>query len=231
MRVVPLVPAYQASRTIGELVTELARCWPDREAPIVVVDDGSTDGTRELARAAGAHVLVHPTNRGKGAALRTALAEAYRLGAKLAVSVDADGQHPATEAARLAEHGAPEGALLLGVRDLVRAGAPRASRFSNAFSNGFLSMATGLELADTQCGLRRYPVEETLLLGVRSNGYGFEAEVILRAARARVPIVQTQVDVIYPPAQERVSHFHVVRDPTRIVLRVLFTLATAPGPR
>jgi glycosyltransferase involved in cell wall biosynthesis len=231
MHVVPLVPAYQASRTIGYLVAELLRCWPDRAAPIVVVDDGSTDGTGDVARAAGAHVLTHPSNRGKGAALRTALAEAHRLGGRTAVCVDADGQHPATEAARLADHPAPDQALLLGVRDLLGAGAPRANRFSNRFSNGFLSMATGLLLRDTQCGLRRYPIEPTLSLGVKSNGYGFEAEVILRAAKAEWPIVQTDVAVIYPPKQERVSHFRVVRDPARIVLRVLFTMATAPGPR
>jgi hypothetical protein len=86
-------------------------------------------------------------------------------------------------------------------------------------------------LADTQCGLRRYPVRETLGLDVRASGYGFEAEIILRAARAGWDIRQVPVQVIYPPEGERSSHFHAVRDPARIVARVLHTVATAPRAR
>ncbi|HEY5956591.1 MAG TPA: glycosyltransferase family 2 protein, partial [Polyangiaceae bacterium] len=140
------------------------------------------------------------------------------------VTADADGQHPADEIVRLSVVDAPEAALVLGVRDLARDGAPKANRFSNALSNRFLSLFTGLPLRDTQCGLRRYPVTETLALRCEDTGYAFEAEVILRAARAHLPIRQVPIRVIYPEASERVSHFHVVRDPFRIVARVVRTL-------
>jgi glycosyltransferase involved in cell wall biosynthesis len=200
---------------------------------VVVVDDGSSDATSSVAESAGASVLRHDRNRGKGAALRTGLARARELGARVAVSVDADGQHPPAEAGRLARHESPEDALVLGVRDLMRAGAPTPNRFSNGISNFFLSLFTGRALHDTQCGLRRYPVARTLGLGPRDDGYAFEAECILRAARAGWQIVEVPVDVYYPPEDERVSHFHVVRDPARIVYRVVATLATtrvqAPG--
>jgi glycosyltransferase involved in cell wall biosynthesis len=196
-----------------------------------VVDDGSSDGTAGAAEAAGATLIRHQRNRGKGAALRTGLERALKLGARVAVTVDADGQHPAAEAMRILADPAPSDALVLGVRDLARDGAPRANRFSNAFSNVVLSFFSGRRLSDTQCGLRRYPVAKTLGLEPRETGYGFEAEVILRAARARWPIAQTAVRVIYPPTGQRVSHFRVVRDPARIVFRVLHTFATAPGPR
>jgi hypothetical protein len=149
----------------------------------------------------------------------------------MAVTVDADGQHPADEAARIAFHSAPDDTLVLGVRDLAHAGAPRANRFSNAFSNAWLSWFSGHRLLDTQCGLRRYPIRKTLDLGVRAAGYAFEAEVILRAARTGWRIEQLPVRVIYPPEHERVSHFHPVRDPARIVVRVLYTIATTPGHR
>ena len=142
--------------------------------------------------------------------------------------MDADGQHPAEEAIRLLCDPAPVDGLLLGVRDLAGADAPRANRVSNGISNFFISAFTGRRLADTQCGLRRYPVPETLRLGVRADGYGFEAEVLLRAVRARWTIAQIPVRVIYPPPSQRISHFHVVRDPARITLRVLFTYVTAP---
>ena len=232
MKVGFVVPAYQARASVAAVVQGLQRELAGAEdSPIVVVDDGSTDGTSEAAQSAGARVLRHARNLGKGRALCTGFAALLEAGAEAAVCVDADGQHPPEEAVRLARHGAPREALLLGVRDLARAGAPKKNQFSNAFSNRFLSFALGHALSDTQCGLRRYPLPETLALGGRAAGYGFEAELILRAVRQGWEIVELPVRVIYPAESERVTHFHSVRDPARIVYRVLHTLATAPRRR
>ncbi len=191
--------------------------------PVYVVDDGSTDDTAKQAQRAGAHVLRHTRNRGKGAALITGFRTLEQQGFDAAVTLDADGQHPVEEALRLAQLPLPQECLILGVRDLAVAGAPANSQFSNSLSNYFLSRFVGIQLDDTQCGLRRYPLPQTLRLGLRSPGYALEAEVILRAARARWSIHQTPVLVIYPPREQRISHFHVVRDPARIVWRVLQT--------
>ncbi|HEY2409075.1 MAG TPA: glycosyltransferase family 2 protein [Polyangiaceae bacterium] len=226
-----LIPAYQAERSIAAVVHglrfEWARVRGAEACLLCVVDDGSSDRTAEQARAAGAELVQHVRNLGKGAALSTGFRRLQELGAETVVAVDADGQHPPEQAVMLAQHPAPASALLLGVRDLEAAGAPRMNRFSNRFSNRFLSWASGHALADTQCGLRRYPLVTTIELGVRAAGYGFEAEVILRALRRGLSIVEVPVTVIYPPPSERVSHFHAVRDPAKIVYRVLHTLATA----
>ena len=203
-------------------ILELAN-HQQHEIPIWLVDDGSSDETATTAACAGATVIVHPTNRGKGAALLTGFAALYSKGFEAVVTADADGQHPAEEVLRLAYFSAPLDTLVLGVRDLIRDGAPRSSRFSNSISNHFLSWFSGLKLSDTQCGLRRYPLPQVLELGPKSPGYAFEAEVILRAARAGLPIEQTPVRVWYPPPSARISHFHAVRDPARIVFRVLGT--------
>jgi len=230
---IAVVPAYQAEASVGRVVRELNAVWPTAgvPSPVLVIDDGSTDATALAAQEAGAIVLRHEKNRGKGAALRTGLRHAKELGANVVVSVDADGQHPAREAARLAILPVPAETLVLGVRDLIAAGAPRANRISNRISNFFISAFSFTALRDTQCGLRRYPVRRTLDLDTRARGYGFEAEVILRAIRAGWDIAQVPVDVVYPPESERVSHFHNVRDPARIVARVLYTFATAPRAR
>lgn len=232
MRAVAIVPAYQAEQSVGDVVRALRDRWPENgiARTVIVVDDGSSDATAECAERAGACVVRHPRNLGKGAALRSGLGVARELGAEVAVSVDADGQHPAAEAVRLLLEPAPADALVIGVRDLVRDGAPRANRISNGISNLFLSAFTHRALADTQCGLRRYPVTKTLALDARADGYAFEAEVLMRAARARWAIAQVPIRVVYPPEHERVSHFHVVRDPARIVACVLATLVTARGP-
>jgi hypothetical protein len=100
-----------------------------------------------------------------------------------------------------------------------------ANQRSNAFSNLVLSGFTGHWLRDTQCGLRRYPLGATLALGGRENGYGYEAEILIRALGAAVPIVQLPITVIYPPEDQRISHFDSVRDPAKIVVRVLRTVA------
>jgi glycosyltransferase involved in cell wall biosynthesis len=198
---------------------------------VIVIDDGSSDETAARAATAGALVVRHDENRGKGAALRTGMTKALELAAEVAVSVDADGQHPPDQALALALHEASPQALVLGVRDLVRAGAPRANRFSNRFSNRVLSLFSGRTLADTQCGLRRYPLGRTLALEPRSSGYEFESEVILRACAEGWEIVEYPVEVYYPPEDLRVSHFRVVRDPARIVARVLHTVIFRPSTR
>jgi glycosyltransferase involved in cell wall biosynthesis len=232
VNVLAVVPAFQAERSVAAVVSGLLRELSARsEARVLVVDDGSTDRTAAEAERAGAVLLRHPKNLGKGAALRSGLRFALEAGYDAIVSVDADGQHPPDEAARVAQSDAPRKALVLGVRDLVRDGAPLANRFSNGFSNVFLSWFGGVPIRDSQCGLRRYPVPETLALDARSDGYAFEAEALLRAARLGWQIVQIPVRVVYPPASERVSHFNALRDPARIVARVLETTFRVPRQR
>ncbi len=219
-----LIPAYQASRSLGLVIEGL--CARDAEATLLVVDDGSTDGTGDVAQAAGANVVSHDRNRGKGVALRTGFKWLAERGFSCAVTVDADGQHLAEDAVALARHPAPESALLLGVRDLRRDGAPGPSQFSNRLSNWWVSLFSGLALSDTQCGLRRYPLRATLDLGSDARGYGFECEMLVRAARGKMAIVEVPVRVFYPPREQRVSHFRVVSDPARIVLRLVHTALT-----
>jgi len=220
MRAAVIVPAFQAERTVGQVVGELARIWPEAGA-VLVIDDGSTDRTSERAAAAGAIVLRHARNQGKGAALRTGMRAAQARGFSVVVSVDADGQHPPREALRVRGCSADPAALVVGVRDMAAARAPKANQRSNAFSNFAVSGFAWKRLSDTQCGLRRYPIDATLGLGSWADGYGYEAEVLIRAAAARLPIVEIPIRVIYPPQEDRVSHFDPVWDPTKMVFQVV----------
>ena len=111
---------------------------------------------------------------------------------------------------------------MLGLRELATAGAPKKNQMSNGISNFFISRFAGRPLKDTQCGLRRYPIRRTLELAPRGEGYDFEAEVLLRSVWAGIEIVEEPVRVLYP--DDRVTHFHVVRDPWRIVRTVVVAL-------
>ena len=225
MRVCVVVPSYQASKTLASVLEDLLQIQGLGRSDLLVVDDGSTDGTADVARASGVRLVSHPTNRGKGAALRAGLAEGKQLGYTAALTVDADGQHPAHAARAVLAASDDPNDLVLGVRDLVAARAPRSNQLSNRFSNMVISGFAMRRLLDTQCGLRRYPIAPTLALGCKAEGYAFEAEVLLRASAAKIPIVQLPVDVVYPPEHERVTHFDSVRDPARIVATVLRTMA------
>lgn len=220
---VAIIPAYQAERTVGAVVegalAGFARVW--------VFDDGSTDGTAAVAREAGAEVLRGGVNRGKSAGLRALLERARSEKIDAVVSLDADGQHPPSEAIRLDRAVADRSALVLGVRSLDRAGAPHANRRGNSIANFWLSGFAGRPLLDSQCGLRRYPVEATLALGVRGERFAFESEIVLRAALRGLPIVELPIEVRYPA--DRTTHFHVVRDPTRIITSVIGTVIDERG--
>jgi glycosyltransferase involved in cell wall biosynthesis len=221
-----LIPAYQAAKTLAAVVHDLRHEVPEAAAGprVLVIDDGSTDGTGALAHELGCTVIAHGDNRGKGAALRSGLATARALGYVAALSVDADGQHPGGSARQVLYASRDPEALVLGVRDLVGAGAPRKNQVSNQISNFFLSLFAGQPLGDTQCGLRRYPIERTLALAGRAPGYAYESELLLRAVDARLALVETRVPVLYPPGELRVTHFDSVRDPARIIASVLSTL-------
>lgn len=214
---VVMLPAYQASRSIAPLVTALLTGFDE----VWVVDDGSTDGTAEVARAAGALVVSHAQNRGKGAAIRTALAIAERRGIDAVVTVDADGQHLPEDAIRLDRGVEDRRAIVLGVRDMARDGAPTTNQRGNRIANYWVELFTEISFLDSQCGLRRYPVKEVLALGVTGERFLFESEVLIRAIPRGVRVVEFPVDVRYPP--ERTSHFRLWVDPTRITFGLIAT--------
>ncbi len=216
-RLAALVPAYRVQGTIADVVRGVRR-YVDS---VLVVDDGSPDGTAEAARAAGAEVVRHETNRGKGAALRSGLVRLLADGYTHAFSVDGDGQHLPEEMPRLIELSrAHPGAIVLGARRIAPEQAP-VNRFGNEFANWWVSLAAGREYRDTQSGFRIYPIQATLELGVRAERYEFESEVLILAARRGVEVVTEEVAVHYPPPDERVSHYDPWRDTCRIIITVV----------
>lgn len=218
-RVAVLVPAFDCARTIADVVRGAFRHC----AHVLVVDDGSSDGTAELARAAGAEVIRHDANRGKGAALRSGLIRLLAQGFTHAFSVDGDGQHLESEMQRMLDlsHASP-GAIVLGARRIApeQEVAP-IKRFGNDFANWWVSLAAGREFRDTQTGFRIYPIEATLDLGVQAERYQFESEVLILAARRGVGIETCEVAVFYPPPGERISHYAPWLDTVRIISTVV----------
>lgn len=222
LRVAALIPAYQAAATVGDVVRGVAAVV----APVVVVDDGSTDATGAVARAAGATVLRQEPNGGKGAALLAGFRHLAAAGYTHALTVDADGQHLPDEIPPLlaAARAGPE-AIVIGVRRKEGHEIRAAARFGNRVADLLMTALAGRPLPDTQSGFRVYPLATTLGLGARGVRYDFETEILLRAARRGVPLVGVPVRVHYPPIAERVSHFRPWLDTLRIIATVVRALA------
>ncbi len=204
---VAVIPARRAAGTIAGVVRgALRHC--DR---VVVGDDASDDGTGEAARGAGARVIVMPRHRGKGEVLRRLLAEAWSLGATVAVALDADGQHDPEDIPRfLAAHARDPGALLVGDRLAGGDRIPRARLAAQRLATTFLRHAAGCPLADTQCGFRLVPRAVGERVAARAPGFAMETEFLIAALAHAVPVLPVPISAKYPEGQT--SQFRPIAD-------------------
>ena len=199
VRVLILIPAYNAAAQVGAVIRGAAQTG----LSVLVVDDGSSDETRVRAQAAGATVLRHHANRGKGAALQTGFAYARRLGFEAVLTLDADGQHDTREIGKLlAAWQSDPGSLVLGVRSFDPALMPRRSRIGNHISTFFISLFAGRRHSDTQTGFRVYP-QRLFRLPLRTRRFDTETELLLCAAKLGVPLREVPITTIYsvPPTE------------------------------
>lgn len=214
-----VIPTYNNAGTIMDVAGRAVA----QGYPVVVVNDGSTDGTASLL-AQSDHpltVLTHPCNRGKGNALRTGLAYARAQGFRYAITLDGDGQHfpediPVLVDA-LTQH---PGALVVGSRNLEAENMPGGNTFANRFSNFWFRLQTACSLPDTQTGYRAYPLDRLPSLRLLTSRYEAELTLLVFSAWKGIELVPVSIRVCYP--EDRVSSFRPFRDFFRI--SVLYTL-------
>lgn len=185
---------------------------------IIIVNDGSTDGTRRIIQNFPALTSLHyERNQGKGFAIRKGFREAVRQGYAYAITIDSDGQHLPEDLPSFFEKlETTPGTLIIGARNMEQAGIPGGSTFGNKFSNFWTWVETGYRLPDTQSGYRLYPLEKLSTMYFFTTRFEFEIEVLVRAAWKGIPLDSIPVSVIYPAGKERVSHFRPFIDFTRI---------------
>ncbi|HSE93524.1 MAG TPA: glycosyltransferase family 2 protein [Methylomirabilota bacterium] len=206
-----VVPVFNEAATIGSVVAEAA-C----HAPVIVVDDGSTDAGAAVARAAGADVLRHPRRLGKGQALRTGFAAARRRGASHVVTLDGDGQHAPADVPRLlAAARETPASIVVGGRITGHPGGtdvtlPGTHLNAIRVAGFFVNWASGVRVNDTQSGFRVYPVAVLDELELRRGGFVFETEVLVVAARCGVALQEVPITVV--PRAARRSRFRPVAD-------------------
>lgn len=214
-----VVPTFDHAVQLSGVLDGIARLG----LPCIVVDDGSSDGTESLLdswRAAHMRkdyiVRRHDRNRGKAAALETGFEEARHRNHTHAVTIDADGQlETADIPALLAASRADPTALVLGTRPEFIPGRPTRCLVGRRHAGLAVFAQTGRRLADTQCGLRVYPLELLGSVRCRSGRFAFESEIITRSIWQGREVVEVPVSCSYAAADERVSHFRPYSDSIR----------------
>lgn len=208
-QVLALIPAWNEAPRIAPIVAEACTYLP-----VLVVDDGSIDETPEIAERAGAIVVRHPQNQGKGAALKTGFAWALERDYEAVLTLDADGQHDPAEIPKFLEalqQGA--GDLIIGERDPTQMPWPRC--WTTPFGSWMLSKALGVSISDNQSGYRLLTQRLLSHLQLSSVGFEMEVEMIAEAIRLGMPIAWVPIRTIY--GIDKRSYFHPISDTWRFL--------------
>ncbi len=206
-RVFVCIPAYNEAGRIGPVLEGVKKLG----LPVLVIDDGSADGTCSEAESHGVQVLKHEVNRGKGEAIQTALRHVLAHGAEAVVFLDADGQHLPDELPRFLEvwqKSHPD--MIIGSRMRDNRSMPLVRKASNGFSSLLISAIAGGRVTDSQSGYRllsRRMME--FALGRVGGRFGLESELIIDALWAGMTYEEVPITCLYG---DKKSHFHPVRD-------------------
>lgn len=191
-----ILPAYNEEVSIGSIVL-LTRFYADN---VIVVDDGSSDRTAEVAKKAGAEVIIHEVNQGKGGALKTGFTAAADLGADIIVTMDSDGQHNPVDIPKLV---AP---IIEGSADMVNGSrylngldknTPIYRRFGQIILDRFTNMNSGLRITDSQSGFRAFAASTKDIFRFNAQGMAIESEMLADAGKSCLRIKEVEIGVRY----------------------------------
>lgn len=212
MRICALIPAFNEAAHIEEVV----RGAGNHVQQVVVIDDGSSDSTAEIARTAGATCLSSESNSGKAAALRLGIGFAREREFTHVLFCDGDGQHASDDIPSLIQAAHETGAdLVIGTRSFDRRRMPRARYYSNTIGSRVASWLVGREIKDSQSGFRLVRLDRLRRMTLRGRKYELEMEILIKIALAGCSIVHVPVRTVYDDGQAR-SKMKPVRDTVRI---------------
>ncbi|MBN1808572.1 MAG: glycosyltransferase family 2 protein [Planctomycetes bacterium] len=216
MNVVTLLPAYNEKAAVARVVSAVRL----HHLPVIVVDDCSSDDTSSLARGAGARVVCHDVNRGKGQAVLTGVAEARRLGYSHTLVMDADGQHDPGEIPLFLD-AAPAADIVLGSRMRNPAGMPLLRLATNRSMSTLISWIAHHRITDTQSGYRLVSMDVWDCVPVFSARFDMESEFLITACRAGFTLAEVPISTIYGDEKSKINPFVDTYRFFRLLFRLL----------
>ncbi len=217
-----LIPAFEAADTLGKVLADwfVFGAGPKQ---IWVVDDGSPDGTGDVARAMKVNVLTHETNKGKGAAHKTGFRTILDTGYRWILTMDADTQHDVNEANRFLELDPAAFDMAIGTRRYNMAGMPFDRWFVNRLTSMVLSIFGGQkQVTDAQCGYRLISAELLRKIPLRTNHFDTESELVARALRGGYRVTEVPITTLYTSPRSHINPFVDTLRFVRLCLRYLF---------
>ncbi len=194
MPITVIIPALNEEISIGSMVIKTKKYANH----VIVVDDGSTDNTAEIAQIAGADVIRHYKNKGKGEALKTGFHAACQNGTKIIVTIDADGQHDPSEIPKVIEPIlSREFDMVIGSRYLNGNSIPLYRRFGQKILDRATNMNSGIFVTDTQSGFRAFAINTVSVFRFEKNGFSIESDMLTEAADAGLKIKEVDIGVRY----------------------------------
>jgi len=216
-----VIPALNEVRAIRAVVIDaLAYC-----RNVIVVDDGSSDGTAAAIADLPIETLRHEQPLGKARGLQDGFRRALERGASGVLTMDGDGQHAAADLPRLLAAAAqyPQH-IVIGARLLERDAQPGRNRFGNAQADFWVSWACGQRIVDSQSGQRYYPRQAVeLAIAMKQEGFVFESAILIEAAQRGIPTLSVPIAASYAE-DRRASHFKPFRDVTKITRMIAWRL-------
>jgi glycosyltransferase involved in cell wall biosynthesis len=200
-KVIVIIPAYNEARFIGSVILKLNQ----HPIKVLVVDDGSTDETGQIARAAGADVIRLDTNQGKGAALNAGILEASQQDPDAIVIIDADGQHLPGELAQIVKPILENKAdIAVGSRYLLNtSNTPSHRKFGHKLLNLITRLFSGVNVSDSQSGYRAFSPKAYRVLKFSSKGFSVESEMQFLASAHGLIVLDVPITIKYYDKEKR----------------------------
>ncbi len=196
MKILAVIPSYDVAKYIEKVINDTRKYLDD----ILVVDDGSSDDTYEIALSCDVHVIRHKGNIGKGSALKTGFAYAIKNDYKLVITLDGDGQHNPKYIPDFISAYENTGAdLIIGSRESDKADMPFPRRCSNILTSRILSGFLHTKIEDSQSGYRLIRTNLLKKIKLISKNYQLETEIIIKAVKAGFKVGFVPIKVIYGP--------------------------------
>ena len=209
MRICTLIPCHNEAQTIGGIVDKINR----RALDVVVVDDGSIDGTGSIAQSKGAHVITIAQRGGKGNAMQKGFDYIVSQGYDALIVMDGDGQHSVDDIPAFIErYKASQASVINGNRMANNKNMPLVRRVTNRFMSWMVSMICGQKIDDTQCGFRLISCAVLRSIKLTSTNFEIETEILIKASKKGFKIDSVAVQTIY---QDEQSKIHPVKDTIR----------------